>query len=38
VTPAKQTSADAASESLFDSSQPALSQDDILVSLAERAQ
>ena len=36
--PAKQPSADAAPESLFDSSQPALSQDELLVSLAERAQ
>jgi|SRR5271163_467140 len=36
--PSKQISAEAAPESLFDSSQPALSQDDVLVSLAERAQ
>jgi hypothetical protein len=36
--PAKPPSAEALPESLFDSSQPALSQDDILVSLAERAQ
>lgn len=36
--PVKQTSAEAMTESLFDSSPPALSQDDILVSLAEKAQ
>jgi len=36
--PVKPPSAEALPESLFDSSQPALSQDDILVSLAERAQ
>jgi hypothetical protein len=38
VTPAKAPSAEAVPESLFESSQPALSQDDILMSLAERAQ
>lgn len=36
--PANRTVADAAPESLFDTSQPALSQDDVLVSLAERPQ
>jgi hypothetical protein len=36
--PARQPSAEAVPESLFDSSQPALSQDDILVSLAETEQ
>jgi predicted anti-sigma-YlaC factor YlaD len=36
--PAKEPSVEAVPESLFDSSQPTLSQDDILVSLAERAQ
>ena len=38
VVPAKQTIADAAPEYLFESSPPPVSQDDILVSLAERTQ
>jgi hypothetical protein len=36
--PAKQPSADAVPEYLFENSQPPVSQDDIIVSLAERAQ